>query len=222
VDDVVEAYLRIRDRMAALTRAAPPAQLEARVPACPGWTAADLVAHCVGIPAALAAGDLPDGDLQGWLDGLVTRRRGRPVDELLEEWTTADAALPGLLGGPGGQLFVDLGVHEHDLRGALGAPDHTALEPDLLLPRSLGLLAGLLEDAGLGSIAVEHGPDRWRSHDAEPGWVLVVEPWEAARAVNSRRTADEVRALPHRGDVEPYLAVLDAHLPLPARSLGEA
>jgi hypothetical protein len=43
----------------------------------------------------------------------------------------------------------------------------------------------------------------------------------AASAGNSRRTADELRALPSDGDAEPYLALLDAHLPLPGHSLGE-
>ena len=51
------------------------------VPACPEWTAADLVAHCTGIPAALSAGDYPSGDQQAWLDGLVVASpRGVPID----------------------------------------------------------------------------------------------------------------------------------------------
>jgi hypothetical protein len=39
--------------------------------------------------------------------------------------------------------------------------------------------------------------------------------------VGSRRTADELRGLPGEGDVEPFVAVLDAHLPLPLTSLRE-
>ncbi len=54
-----------------------------------------------------------------------------------------------------------------------------------------------------------------------PGWTLEVAPWEAVRALYSRRTADELRGLPHHGNVEPYLAILDAHLPLPTTSLNE-
>ncbi|MCU1380948.1 MAG: hypothetical protein JWN29_3931, partial [Acidimicrobiales bacterium] len=49
-----------------------------------------------------------------------------------------------------------------------------------------------------------------------------VDPWEAIRVLQSRRTADEIRALPLSGDVEPYLAVLADHSPLPVTSLGEA
>jgi len=90
-----------------------------------------------------------------------------------------------------------------------------------MLPRTLAGFAKPLRHAGLGSIAVRHDDRIWRSHDSEPGWTLDVTPWEATRAVNSRRTADELRELPHRGDVEPYLAILDAHLPLPAAPLKE-
>jgi hypothetical protein len=173
------------------------------------------------MPAALAAGELPTGPIPYWLDELVAARRDRTVGVLVEEWRGVDAALPDLLLGPAGLLFDDLAVHEHDLRSALGRPDHAALEVDTVVPRTLAGFAGPLADAELGAIEVHDGDRRWRSHDAQAGWVLEVEAWEAVRAVNSRRTADELRALPHRGDPEPYLAVLDAHLPLPTASLGE-
>jgi hypothetical protein len=61
----------------------------------------------------------------------------------------------------------------------------------------------------------------WRSHDAEPGWVLEVSPWEAVRVLYSRRTAEELRALGGSDNIDAYIAVLDAHLPLPTSSLGE-
>ena len=79
----------------------------------------DLAAHVVGIPAALGAGRMPDGDLDGWLQELVAERRDREVDAMLSEWSTLDAVIAPMLQGPGGVLFGDLAVHEHDLRGAL-------------------------------------------------------------------------------------------------------
>ena len=75
--------------------------------------------------------------------------------------------------------------------------------------------------ADLGVIGVRDNNRTLRSHDSEPGWTLEVAPWEAVRALYSRRTADELRGLPHHGNVEPYLAILDAHLPLPTTSLNE-
>lgn len=219
MSDLFDAYARTRDRMIAVARAHPTAT-DRRVPACPEWTVHDLLAHVVALPAAIGSGDLPGEDLDGWLQGLVDARAAQGVDELFAEWLTLDDAVRRILDG-GGVLFADLGVHEHDLRGAVGAPDHGALEVEVLLPLTLEGLAGPLRDAGLGALAVVDGTRSWRSHDAEASWTLETTAWEAVRAVNSRRTADELRALPHRGDPEPYLAVLDAHLPLPLSSLGE-
>ncbi len=84
------------------------------------------------------------------------------------------------------------------------------------------LLATNVAAAGLAPFAVEC-PDGTRaaSGAGEPGWTLLVEPWEASRVLGSRRTASEVLAAPARGDAQPYLAVLEGHLPLPEESLGE-
>jgi uncharacterized protein (TIGR03083 family) len=219
--DLVAAYGRTQDRIVALVEAASDEELARVVPACPGWTVHELVAHVVGMPSALAAGALPTGPIPEWLDELVAVRRSRSVAELVGEWRGLDGSLGELLLGPAGLLFDDLAVHEHDLRAALGRPDRAALEVDVVLPRTLAGFRGPLTEAGLGAIEVHDGGRRWRSHDAEVGWALEVDAWEAVRAVNSRRTAEELTALPHHGDPEPYLAVLDAHLPLPTASLGE-
>jgi hypothetical protein len=195
--------------------------LRRTVPACPLWTVFDLMAHVVSMPAAIGRGESPPGPVSDWLQGLVEARRDQDMGELIAEWLSLDGAILAILNGPGGVLFGDLAVHEHDLRGAVGAPDHAALEVEVVLPRTLAGFAKPLRQAGLGAIGVRHDERMWRSHDSEPGWTLEVTPWEAVRAVNSRRSADELRELPHNGDVERYLAILDAHLPLPTASLSE-
>ncbi len=219
--ELVDPYVRTRDRMCAVVADAAPDDLTRTVPACPAWSAADLVAHVVSMPAALAAGRRPDGDIGAWLQELVVDRRGQPVDAMIDEWRALEDAIATMLDGPGTRLFADLAVHEHDLRGALDRPDHGALEVETIVPRTLAAFAGPFREAGLGAIAVRHDGRTWASHDAEPGWTLLVEPWEAVRAVNSRRTADELRALPADGDATPFIPLLDAHLSLPTRSLGE-
>ena len=221
VTELADAYRRTQERMIDLVQTAPVEDLDRDVLACPAWTVRDLVGHVVGIPAALAAGDLPTGDLDAWLDGLVAARKGAPLADQLEEWRALDGAMGSILAGPGEVLFGDLAVHEHDLRGALDRPDHAALEVDALLPRTVAAFAAPLRDAGLGAIEVRSDDQWWRSHDAEPGWTLMVSPWEAGRALNSRRTANELRQLSATGDVEPYIALIHAHLPLPSESLGE-
>jgi hypothetical protein len=221
MSDVFDAYRRTRARIIALVTAAPGSALDRPVPACPEWTVADLMGHVVSMPAAIAQGARPPGSVGAWLQDLVDSRRGQSPAQLAEEWLALDSAIEVLLDGPAGVLFGDLAVHEHDFRGALEMPDHEALEVAIVLPRTLAGFARPLREANLGSITVEAPDGTWASHAEEPGWRLRIGPWEAVRAVNSRRTADELRSLPHEGDIEPYLPVLDAHLPLPLASLGE-
>jgi hypothetical protein len=220
-DELFAAYSATRGRMARLATKLSDDDLRRVVPACPAWTVFDLMAHVVSMPAAIGKGERPPGTITDWLQGLVEARRGQQVSQLTEEWVTLDDAVAAILAGPGGVLFGDLAVHEHDLRSAVGAPDHSALEVGVVLPRTLAGFAAPLRAAGLGALEVRHDGHTWKSHDSAPGWTLHVSPWEAVRAVNSRRTADELRSLPHDGDVEPFLAILDAHLPLPPRSLHE-
>jgi len=220
-DELFATYRTTRARMTRLAADLSPLDLRRIVPACPQWTVFDLIAHVVSMPAAIALGASPRGSITAWLQDLVEDRRDQSVGELTEEWLSLDDDIAVIVKGPGGLLFDDLAVHEHDLRGTVGAPDHGALEVEVLLPRTLAGFAESLRHAGLRSIEVRHGDRMWRSHDSEPGWTLEVAPWEAVRALYSRRTADELRGLPHDGNVEPYLAILDAHLPLPTTSLNE-
>ena len=217
--DLFTIYDATRTRMLALADEVGPDALAVTVPSCPDWSAQQLLAHCVSLPAAIGAGDLPTGDLDEWIAGLVASRSGRTTADLAAEWATTDPTIIGMLGGGGGAvLFDDLVVHEHDLRGALDRPDHDAFDADVTIPRSLDALRSRLDDRGLAPIEVRSPNGSWSSHDGEPGWVLATSPWEAMRALSSRRTADELRAL---GASDDYCAVVDDHLPLPGTSLGE-
>lgn len=219
--DLVATYEDTRARMLAVARSAAPDAMGATVPACPDWTALQLLTHCVSMPAAIGAGDLPTGDLGEWIDGLVAARAGRSLDELADEWSSCDATIAAMVGGGGAVLLDDLVVHEHDLRAALGVPDHSTLDADVFVPRSLQSCVAELESRGLGAIEVRSDGRTWRSHDAEVGWVLDVDPWEAVRVLYSRRTAEELRALGGSDDIDAYIELLDDHLPLPTTSLGE-
>ncbi len=221
MDDLFEPYQRTRARVSALLLDATPDALVRTVPACPAWSVHDLAAHLVGVPATLAAGNFPDGDVDEWLQGIVDERRDADVGALVQEWTTLDGVIEPMLQGMGSLMFTDVAIHEHDLRGALGKPEHDALEIDAVMACELPSFAQPLQDAGLGAIVVEHDGRTWRTHDAHPGWTMDVTPWEATRALGSRRTVDELRALPGDGGGDAYFAVVAGHLPLPEHSLGE-
>ena len=67
------AYERVR----ALVAEADPEALEARVPACPGWTGRELLAHMVGLGADVVGGDEPDDHNEAWTQAQVDARADR-------------------------------------------------------------------------------------------------------------------------------------------------
>jgi uncharacterized protein (TIGR03083 family) len=218
-----DAYHAVRRRITDVAAGLTAEQLADPVPACPAWTVHDLLAHMSGIPEALTANDVPTGDLQSWLDGLVESRRDVDAAELLDRWAACADGASSLVDGGAGLLLIDVVTHEHDLRGALGQPGaRGAPEVRAVIQPVLDVLSPAMTGAGLGALLIDAGGVQWASHLARPGCTLHVDPWEASRALQSRRTAEELRSIPAMGDIEPYLAVIDGHLPLPASSLGES
>jgi uncharacterized protein (TIGR03083 family) len=215
-----DAYRAAKARIIDLVLATPADDWSRTVPACPDWTVHDLLCHMVGIPAELGAGRYPTGDLDGWLAAVVDTRRSTSVADLLDEWAVAVDEAPPMY-TPNGLLLVDLVVHEHDLRRTVDRPGaRDAAEVTRVVPLILGSLADALRAMDLGAIVVRDGGVSWRSHDAPDGWTIETSPWEATRILESRRSADELRTR-FGTDIEPYLAVLGAHLPLPRESLAE-
>jgi uncharacterized protein (TIGR03083 family) len=219
-NDAASAYGQVRARVIDLVSGVDAEEATRVVPACPEWSVHDLVAHLTCMSAALADGDLPTGDVPAWLDVVIARGRALTIPEMVAAWPDVDRLAPFLVGDA--LLLVDLVVHEHDLRAALGRPgDRGGAEQVVALRGALANLDGAFAAAGLGAVEVRDGGSVWRSRDDAVGWTLAVEPWEATRLLESRRTLDEVLATPGEGGGPAYAAVLDAHQPLPATSLGE-
>lgn len=78
------------------------ADLSAPVPACPGWTVQDLVAHLAGGLGAFTARDFDAGEYANHGDRVVHERRGRAFEEHLDEWETNRAEADDTLAGPMG------------------------------------------------------------------------------------------------------------------------
>ena len=192
------------------------------VPSCPAWNVHDLVAHLSGITEALIGGDSPPADAQAWIDRLVAERRDVAIPEMLDRWQACAEGIARLPSGQVSGMLADIVVHEHDLRGALGRPGaRDSSEVQEVVSVFLHIHASSIDDVGLGPLAIARGDDHLASHPGNPACTLHVDDWEATRVLASRRTADEMRALPSTGNIEPYIDILDAHAPLPAHSLGE-
>ena len=219
-------YGQARRRIAGLL--AEPHDPSVRIPACPDWDVTALCAHLAGVCADLAAGRLPAGDTQAWVDGQVADRRGRSVDSLLDEWHEASPAFEVIMSQRGGMagLVLDAVAHEHDLRHALGRPGgrHEAgVGVSMAFERTL--LHRDLTAKGLPAVrAVSAGGD-WLAGDGEPALTLDLSDrpdgtWELFRVLGSRRSERQVERYPWQGDWRAVRAGM-FHMALPADDLDE-
>ena len=125
-EDVVSAYVDLRDRMIAFLRELPEEVTNTTVPHCPSWTVQETVSHMVGVPDALLAGDFDGIASDEWTQRQVERHRGLSLADLADKWEEqADAFLTMLPQIPQpslSQLVFDVVSHEHDVRHAVGRP----------------------------------------------------------------------------------------------------
>jgi hypothetical protein len=93
------------------------------VPACPGWSVHDVVAHLTAVVEDVLAGRLTGPPTDEETAAQVARRKDIETALMLAEWAEMAPTFEGLLSEvrvwPG---FLDVLAHEHDVRGALSAP----------------------------------------------------------------------------------------------------
>jgi uncharacterized protein (TIGR03083 family) len=135
------ALTLIDDRSAALRRAAGAAGLAARVPGCPDWTVAELVAHLGKVqlfwaadvaagpasdpPAEDAIGDHePQGDLLEWSAGATARLMAALTDagpdRMCWTWWEETAVAPNTAGAVARHQVQEAAVHAFDAQQAGG------------------------------------------------------------------------------------------------------
>ncbi|MEO9322868.1 maleylpyruvate isomerase N-terminal domain-containing protein [Nocardioides sp. C4-1] len=198
--------------------------LDRVVPACPDWSARDLLSHVVGLVADVLDGDEPDDHNPGWTAAQVEARRGRTGAELLEEWSGHAEAMVRYLDEQDERPLGDAIIHEQDLRGALGRPGARDTAGLAAVRQAMAERLG----AGLAASGDDRGPLAlrapgwtWSSGDGEPGAILEASGFDLFRAVVSRRTAAQLRSYVVAGDVTPYLDAFAQLGDLPDRELPE-
>jgi hypothetical protein len=125
MDEIGDAYRGARLRVNALVVDTDDVALDTIAPATPEWRVRDLIAHLAGVTADIVNGNLEDVGTDEWMARRVEQRRDRSIDELMAEWNEhapTVEAMAGEFGRAAGQLVSDATAHEHDVRGALGAP----------------------------------------------------------------------------------------------------
>lgn len=208
-------YGACRDRVSALVRDLGDAEAQRRVPATPAWTVHDVVAHLVGTAVDINTGNLDGVGSDAWTAAQVDARRDVPLPDLVAEWAAAapqvEATITSIGGVIGAMAVADVWNHEQDLRGALGVEGgRDPVAEHLSIFGYASLRSGMVTEAGLAPLRLRSGVDEWLVGEGSPGATVTAEPYELARLVCVRRTADQLRALRWDGDPEPYVALLSA------------
>lgn len=217
VEEWGAAYERVRELATALEQ-----QADTVVPACPGWTVRELLAHMVGLGADVLRDDEPGDHNSTWTQRQVDERSDRTVAELLEEWDTVAEPLRQWMRANTTRPLGDIVIHEQDLRGALGVSGGRGTDGlAALRDRTVGDFGRQVQD--LPPIALVGEEWSWCSSGSPDDAAVVVRApdFELTRALMTRRSERQLRGWTERGDVGPYLPAFAALGPLPEADLSE-
>lgn len=211
-EEIATHYRAAHQRIAGLTRTLDPPGLATPVPATPGWSVQDVVAHLAAVATDALGGRLTGMPTDEFTAAQVADRRGRSLGEVLAEWdgtveSMAEAARAGLAPP---QLAVDALTHEQDVRGALRlAPEITADELRFCTSVYLTGLSHVLRGAGVAPLRVSATDTDLEvvagDRDQEPVASLAATEFELFRAVSGRRSRSQVAGYDWTGDPGPFL-----------------
>jgi uncharacterized protein (TIGR03083 family) len=209
------AYAGIRHRLTELLEDVDDTEAASvTVPACPGWTITDVIAHLYGVEIDIMDGNLEGAGTAAWADEQVRRFAPLGLHRLSDAWNETSPKVEALGGSfpprAAAQLVFDACTHEHDLRGAMGCPG--ARDTDSVI---IGLtfiedsIRGLVDERRLPGIELD-SPLFDVTIGPRPALVRVsASAFELFRTFAGRRSAEQIRALAWHGDPAPYLQVLD-------------
>lgn len=188
------------------------------VPATPGWTVRNLVAHMAGFAIEPATGNLPTEPVQDWMEAVVAKHAETPVTALLSGWEEHAPMIESLfepMYDTVSGLVHDTVCHEHDIRSALGRPGNRS-GPTLrvAVEQCVNRFRSTLGETGVGgAVMLRAGAEEWACGEGPGALTLDLDDrtdgqYELYRLLSTRRTADQMRALPWQGDPEPFLAAI--------------
>lgn len=222
-DPHLEPYLAVVARVTGLARDAE-TSLDTTVPACPEWTARQVVAHMAGLAEDWVEGRLDAYGSDPWAAAQAARFDGRPLEDVLATWSLTAGQFaelgPSPIGGTAAMwAFGDAVVHEADLRPVLASGTRIPAEA-----MALGLKAAVarwraeLGAAGVAPLDVATDLRTWRIGDPDTAAQTVTTTGhELFRALFGRRSRAQVEAWEWSCDPAPYL---DVGLPYPFRWAG--
>lgn len=199
----------------------PSASTDAGVPACPGWSVGDVLAHLAGSATDVLEGRIEGAGTADWTAAQVDQRRGLGLEAVVAEWSASgpgfEAVLAALPLEIAAMALGDVVTHEHDIRSAVGndeGRDTPAYER--ALQYQVASLGRRLDGAGLPALRLVAGNQEWVVGSGRPAASVEGDSHEILRALSSRRSAAQIRAMKWEGSPGGFLAVLGAYGPLPA------
>ena len=120
---VAQIYQDTKERVTSLVTGLDDAALRTAVPACPGWSVRDVVAHLAATADDVGQGRLTGAPTDEETAAQIARFDGQQMSEIVAAWTDAAAHLDHLAESRDFEPPVgDVTSHEHDVRAALGRP----------------------------------------------------------------------------------------------------
>ena len=163
-------------------------------------------------------------DPEEWTARQVARFRDRAIEDVVAAWDHEAPAFEDglrLFGYQVGNHFVgDLFIHLTDVQVALGRPvDREGTAMWIALDWYLDSLGETLDDAHVGALAVESGPETRIVGPGDIAASVTVEPFEMLRACAGRRTLAAITAYAWSGDVDAFVGRITRY-GTPATDIG--
>lgn len=196
----LEAQARIRTLVNNQNAAVP-------VPACPGWTVKDVVAHLAGVFDDVRRGNLEQATTDAWSAAQVEARREKSLTEIGAEWHVSAHTHPYVFIGEFAEvMFVDLICHEFDIRGAIGNREGRSL-PDVRTAALFFLTAvdRDVHEQGVPALRVQVEDKSFDLGAGEPQGTVTLSWFELFRVLSGRRSRAQVAALSWEGDPERWV-----------------
>ncbi|HWC13484.1 MAG TPA: maleylpyruvate isomerase family mycothiol-dependent enzyme [Actinomycetota bacterium] len=227
--DIADLYDQVRDDISELVVRLEPHELDTAVPATPGWSIRDVVAHLAADATCLVAGDFPREffaafgeaaaveSVNNWTARQLQERDRRSLEELLQEWKTSAGTLTAMMRGeiewPEGTLpfadrivLTDAAVHQQDIFGPLGIERARDSAPVTIgLSGYIMAMGWRLAAVGLDPLRFDVGDKAYVAGDGEPEATVRASRFEFFRAMSGRRSPEQIRAYAWDGDADPYI-----------------
>ncbi|GGG02744.1 hypothetical protein GCM10007304_16000 [Rhodococcoides trifolii] len=220
--NAIDEWSRAQERVLDLVQSVPGDRWEATVPACPDWTARNLLSHMIGLNADVLAGEEADDHNADWTQKQVDDRQNATVEDLAAEWRSLTDPMRTWMAENNTRPLGDAIIHEQDLRGALGV---TGAQDSEGLQAMRDKLADGLGDAVKDLPPLELRGARWtwlsQPEAGTPEVVLSAPDFELIRALMTRRSEAQLRSWTVEGDIGPYLDHFGTMGSLPDTDLSE-